>query len=155
MLKHSLSRYHKEIPKSLFTTLRVVGAVFIGHSLLPIRCESNSNSKKCEKHLLTAAILGSIPAVIFYPLIVRGLGRENMGVSCYYFIVNRIFWYTLFNMLKGALMLPTTLVEMALFLICRDGGIIDNLNPSMLHHLSPEQLHRVCALGIPQWLRKR
>ncbi len=115
MLKPPYPDIIREIPKSLFfTTLRVVGAVFLSVILsFPFVVKATQTPRNVKNIYLTAAILGSIPAVIFYPLIVRGLGRENMELAAIILLLTGSFWYTLFNMLKGALMLPTTLVEMA------------------------------------------
>ncbi len=115
MMKPPYPHIVGEIPKSLFiTSFRVIGAVFLSVVLsFPFVVKATKTASNVKNIYVFAAILGSIPAVIFYPLIVRGLGREHMELAAIILLLTGSFWYTLFNMLKGALMLPTTLVEMA------------------------------------------
>ena len=89
----SLSRYHKGNSKKSFfyNSSSSRSCFFIGHSLLPIRCESNSNSKKCEKHLPNRSNLRQHPCSNFLSSHRKRFREREYGVSCYYFIVNRIF----------------------------------------------------------------
>lgn len=107
-----------EIPESLFlTTLRVGIAVFLSlllSFLLVVGVVRAEDKVSRAKNLYAlAAALGSIPAVIFYPLVTHALGQRYMGVAAILLLLTGSFWYTLFNMLKGALMVPPTLLEMA------------------------------------------
>ncbi len=108
----------RDIPQSLlFTTLRVGLAVLCSILLSFLFVVSVMRSKEKmgkAKNLYTlAATLGSIPAVVFYPLITHALGQRYMGVAAILLLLTGSFWYTLFNMLKGALMVPSTMLEMA------------------------------------------
>lgn len=104
-----------EIPENLIaTTFRVIVAV--GLSILlsfPFVIKAIRASNTVKNIYTLAATMGSVPAVIFYPLIVRSVGREYMGVAAVLLLLTGSLWYTLFNMLKGALMIPSTIIEMA------------------------------------------
>jgi len=104
-----------EIPASLMlTTLRVVVAVVLSIALsFPFAVRAAESGGGVRNLYTLAATMGSVPAVIFYPLIVRGVGQEYMGFAAILLLLTGSFWYTLFNMLKGALMVPSTIVEMA------------------------------------------
>jgi NitT/TauT family transport system permease protein len=104
-----------QIPESLIvTTFRVIIAV--GLSILlsfPFVIKAIRTSGAVKNIYTLAATMGSVPAVIFYPLIVRSIGREYMGTAAILLLLTGSLWYTLFNMLKGALMIPSTIIEMA------------------------------------------
>ncbi|MGC8777726.1 MAG: ABC transporter permease subunit, partial [Candidatus Caldatribacteriaceae bacterium] len=115
LLKPPYSPRLVEIPGSLITTtFRVIIAVGLSIVLsFPFVIRAIRYSNTVKNIYTLAATMGSVPAVIFYPLIVRSIGREYMGIAAVLLLLTGSLWYTLFNMLKGALMIPSTIVEMA------------------------------------------
>jgi NitT/TauT family transport system permease protein len=104
-----------QIPAALtVTAMRVVAAVVLSVLLaLPFVIRSVRNVQTAQNIYSIASILGSIPAVIFYPPIVALGGRSYMEPLSILLLLTGSFWYALFNMSKGAMLLPGTLTEMA------------------------------------------
>jgi len=104
-----------QIPAALtVTTMRVVAAVVIAVLLaLPFVIRSVKNVAAAQNIYSLASILGSIPAVVFYPPIVALGGRAYMEPLSILLLLTGSFWYALFNMSKGAMLLPGVLTEMA------------------------------------------
>ncbi|WP_018962629.1 ABC transporter permease subunit [Coprothermobacter platensis] len=104
-----------QIPTALtVTAMRVIAAVVISVLLaLPFVIRSVRNVQTAQNIYSLASILGSIPAVIFYPPIVALGGRSYMELLSILLLLTGSFWYALFNMSKGAMLLPGVLTEMS------------------------------------------
>ncbi|NPV88212.1 ABC transporter permease subunit [Coprothermobacteraceae bacterium] len=104
-----------QIPAALvITAMRVIAAVIISVFIaLPFVIRSIKSVETAQNIYTMASVLGSVPAVIFYPPIVALAGRENMELFSILLLLTGSFWYALFNMSKGAMLLPGSLTEMA------------------------------------------
>jgi len=93
--------------------MRVVAAVVIAVLLaLPFVIRSVKNRGGRPKHLLIGLYTREHTGSCFYPPIVALGGRAYMEPLSILLLLTGSFWYALFNMSKGAMLLPGVLTEM-------------------------------------------
>jgi NitT/TauT family transport system permease protein len=100
----------------MLTFLRVLAAVFIGAAwTLPVGILIGRSAKWSQRLQPVVQIVSSFPAPMLFPLIYIVLVWLHIpfGIGCVVLMLMGTQWYTLFNVIAGAMAIPSELKEVA------------------------------------------